>query len=156
MQANLEQKRALEAWRLRDRVEIENPIPGSPEAALLEFLGAWRGRHFGLMATRLHPNDRRTTNARAGEVREFFRLLELQEFTLEATSDKAAAISVIQVRGRGLQNGEEFDRLGTFRLAHLDEFGMPVIHGLSGGTWFIMTWNPWQEMKSYTPVSPLI
>ena len=148
VQANQEMKRALDDWRPRERVDNDNPISGSPEAALIEFLNAWKSRNFGLMAKRLSPNDRQTLSARAGRVREFFKSLELLEFTLEAPCDQAAAVSEITVRGRGLQYGEGFDCLGKFRIVHLDQSGQPVIHGQPGGTWFVMTWNPWQEAKS--------
>lgn len=72
--------------------------------------------------------------------------LALHDFRLEADNDKAAAVSEIKVHGRGTQYGRSFDGLGSVRLVQIDEGGQPVVHGHSGGTWFVMSWNPWQAL----------
>lgn len=98
------------------------------------------------MAKRLGAFDNRPLNTRAGQVRSYYEHLALQDFTIEAVNDKAAAVSEIDVRGRGTQYGSNFDGLGTVRLVQMDESWKPVVHGHSGGIWFVMNWNPWQAL----------
>lgn len=136
----------IEAWKPREVVRLANPVEGSPEAALIAFLNAWKARNYGAMAERLGAFDNRPLNTRAGQARSYYEHLALQDFTIEAVNDKAAAVSEIDVRGRGTQYGRSFDGLGTVRLVHMDESWQPVVHGHPGGIWFVMNWNPWQAL----------
>jgi hypothetical protein len=140
------EKARIEAWKTRENIDLANPVEGSPEAALIAFLSAWKARNYGTMARQLGAFDIRPLNTRAGQVRGYYEHLALQEFTIEAVNDKAAAVSEIEVHGRGTQYRHRFDGLGTARLVQMDESGQPVVHGQSGGTWFVMNWNPWQAL----------
>lgn len=140
------EKARIEAWKPRDVVDLANPRQGSPEAALINFLNAWKARNYGVMARWLGAFDNRPLNTRAGQVRGYYEHLALQDFMIEAVNDKAAAVSEIEVRGRGTQYGRSFDGLGAVRLVQMDESGQPVVHGHSGGIWFVMNWNPWQVL----------
>ena len=138
------EKARIEAWKPRELVDVANPMEGSPEAAVASFLNAWKARNYGVMAVRLGAFDTRPLNTRAGQVRGYYEHLILQDFVIEAVNDKAAAVTEIDVRGRGTQYGRTFDSLGTVRLVQMDESWQPVVHGNSGGIWFVMNWNPWQ------------
>ncbi|MBN9661398.1 MAG: hypothetical protein J0H49_24600 [Acidobacteria bacterium] len=146
MQQVAKEKARIEAWKPRDAVDLANPVEGSPEAALISFLSAWKVRNYGVMARWLGAFDNRPLNTRAGQVRGYYEHLALREFMIEAVNDKAAAIAEIQVRGCGIQYGRSFDGIGTVCLVQMDEIGHPVVHGYSGGVWFVMNWNPWQGL----------
>ena len=148
LKQNNETKQRLEAWKPRQPEDISDPAnsaPHTPEAALIEFLNAWKNKKYGVMAKRTHPfPGDRTLNALAGEVRGYYKDVCLDEFVIEAIEDKAPAITEIRVRGRGVQYGQPFDACGTFRVANFDQKQNPVIIGAPGSSWYIMSWNPWQ------------
>jgi len=139
-------KARFETWKPRQDADLDNPREGSPEAALIDFLNAWKARNYGVMARWLGAFDKRLLNTRAGQVRSYYEQLALQDFMIEAVNDKAAAVSEIEVRGRGTQYGRSFDGLGTVCLFQMDDSGQPVVHGHPGGIWFVMNWNPWQVL----------
>ena len=145
VQRNREERTLLEAWVPRNNIDLANPTEGSPEAALTEFLDAWKSRNYGTMAKRLGVRDDRSVKTRAGEVRSQYEDLVLEEFTIQTVRDTAASVSKAEVCGVGTQYGQAFDGVGTFCLAHLDENFKPVIQGEAGGTWFVTTWAPWQQ-----------
>jgi hypothetical protein len=144
---NRERRKRLDSWKPCSRKPGSDPFenrPDSPEIALDEFLNAWRAENYGLMAKRTHPFGPLSINARAGEVRRYYQDLSLDDFSILEIEDTAPAVTEITVRGRGAQYGISFDGVGKFRLVKMDEIGDPIISGESGGTWFVMTWNPWQ------------
>ena len=140
------EKARVDAWKPREGVDLASPMEGSPEAALINFLNAWKARNYGAMARWLGAFDKRPLNTRAGQVRSYYEHLAIKEFMIENISDKSAVVSEIEVRGRGTQYGRSFDGRGTVRLVRMDEGGQPVSHGHSGGIWFVMNWNPWQVL----------
>jgi hypothetical protein len=140
------EKARIEAWKPREAVSLATPVAGSPEAALIDFLNAWKALNYGAMAKWLGAFDNKPLNTRAGLVRNYYEHLALQGFTVEAVNDTAAAVSEIDIRGRGTQYGRSFDGIGTVRLVHMDESWQPVVHGHPGGVWFVMYWNPWQGL----------
>ena len=89
----------------------------------------------------------RTVNALGGELRDYYKDLRLDEFIIKTIVDTAPAITEITVRGRGVQYGKPFDACGAFRLVNFDQQKNPATHGDPGGTWFIMMWNPWQQVS---------
>lgn len=133
----------IDAWRPREGVCLTDPEKGSPEASLRDFLDAWVNLKYGVMARWLAAYDKKPLNQFAGEVRRYYEHLVLDEFTILAACDQAAAVTEVQVRGRGTRYGSRFDRVATFRLVKMDENRNPVIHGDPGGTWFVMNWDPW-------------
>lgn len=135
----------IEAWKPRESVDTANPMEGSPEAALMIFLNAWKARNYGVMAERLGAFDARPLNTRAGQVRAYYEHLILRHFEIDAVNDRAPAVSEIEVRGRGTQYGRSFDSIGTVRLVQMDEDRVPVVYGHTGGVWFVMNWNSWQD-----------
>ncbi|HEY3444670.1 MAG TPA: hypothetical protein VGK29_28220 [Paludibaculum sp.] len=153
-----EAKARLEAWkprRLEDMPELANG-PDTPEAALTEFLDAWKNKRYDVMAKRTHLfRSDLTLNARAGEVRTFYRDLQLYGFEIGSTADQAPAVTEITVRGRGNQYGQPFDASGTFRLVNFDHHEMPVTQSDGSGYWYVTSWNPWQQAFSGdTPLAP--
>jgi hypothetical protein len=147
VQRNAETKARLEAWKPRRPEDMPGPgsAPDSPEAALVEFLNAWKSQNYGVMAKRTDPFGSGTVNARAGELRDYYKDLHLHDFTIQAIVDTAPAATEITVRGCGIQYEKPFDTSGTFRLVSMDQHGNPVIHGDPCGTWFVMIQNPWQQ-----------
>lgn len=152
LQQNDKAKARLEAWKPREPKDLFDPAnigPHSPEAALIDFLNAWKNKKYGVMARRTYPfQDHRTMNALAGEVRGYYKDVRLDSFEIEAVVDTAPAVAEITVRGSGLQYGRPFDASGTFRLVNFDQKQNPVTTGAPDGTWYIMSWNPWQEASS--------
>ena len=125
-----------------------NSARHSPEAALIEFLNAWKNKKYGVLAKRTHAYaGARPLNALAGEVRAY-KDIRLDEFEIEANADTAPAVTEITIRRRGVQYGKPFDASGTFRLVNFDQQQMPVTQGDPGGTWYIMSWNPWQHTSN--------
>ena len=90
---NQEERTLLEAWIPRANIDLAKPTEGSPEAALSEFLEAWKSRNYGAMAKRLGVRDDRPMNMRAGEVRSQYEDLVLNEFTIQTVRDTAASVS---------------------------------------------------------------
>ena len=121
---------------------------GSPEAALDEFLRAWQRRRYGVMAKHTHAFSTLSINARAGELRGYYQSLVLSDFTLREIVDTTPAAAEIVVLGHGTQYGIPFSRAGRFKLVNIGDDGVPIVHGRPGGTWFVNTWNPWQEHAS--------
>lgn len=107
---NEETKVRLEAWKPREPQSVFEPAnigPHSPEAALMDFLNGWKDKKYGVMAKQTHPfHGDRTMNALAGEVRGYYKDIQLDVFEIEAVVDTAPAVAEVTVRGRGLQYGE--------------------------------------------------
>ena len=100
------------------------------------------------MAKRTHAFGALSINARAGELRDYYRSIVLSNFKLEEVIDTAPCFAEIVALGSGTLNGIPFSGLGRFKLANLGNDGRPIVHGQPGGTWFVNTWNPWQEHPS--------
>ena len=148
VQRNQQERTRLDAWAPRSDIDLVNPAEGSPEAALGEFLNAWKSKNYGAMARRLGAHDNRPLKMRAGEVRSYYEDSVLKEFTIQTVLDTAASASQVEAHGAGDQYGRAFNGVGTFRMVQLDEAFEPVIHGEPGGSWFVMIWNPWQHKPS--------
>lgn len=110
LKQNEEAKARREAWKPReseDRFDPARIAPHSPEAALIEFLNAWKDKKYGVMAKRTHPfHGGRTRNALAGEVRDYYKEIRLDVFEIETLLDTAPAVAEITVRGSGVQHGK--------------------------------------------------
>ncbi len=149
LKGNADANASLEAWRPRNAEEFcaADHAVGSPEAALDEFLRAWQQKSYGVMAKRTHAFSDLSINARAGELRGYYQSVVLSDFTLEEVADTTPCMAEIVVLGSGTQRGNPFSGRGRFKLAYLGDDGMPIVHGLPGGTWFVNSWNPWHEHR---------
>jgi hypothetical protein len=135
----------LRKWNARraELIDLQSPAPGTPEHALVRFLDAWRTKKFEIMAQLLGNLSDQAVNARAGGVRRYYEGISLEGFALVAVEDVAPAVSRVEVRGYGVDNGQCFDRVGTARLVYMDESGRKPGYFDDDGAWFVMTWNPW-------------
>ena len=100
-----ELRERIEAWTPRPlfegrinvfaKSEIASFGSGEPEAALVEFLQAWKKNNFGRMGALTVYFDKRAINRRAGEIREMMQDLTLIDAAIIRIKDRAPAVTEI-------------------------------------------------------------
>lgn len=147
-------KNQLATWQPRT-LQIGSDIPangaiedyelGSPEHKLVEYLSFWKTKNFGRMAQCLSHLVRDSGNKTVLRVREMFDGRDFEAFEIVHIEDEAAAITTIQVRIQEQEYGKSQNRVVIARMIHEDANGAPVIHGITGGEWFII----WYGLNHY-------
>jgi hypothetical protein len=143
-------KRSLAEWRPRViRVGVDLPAQpaaevleeGSPERALVKFLGLWQLKNFGWMASRVGIRFGPMGAIRPAEVRAVYTDRTLQSFKLVSIKDQAAAVTEIEATVVYEELGAVVEKNRCFRMVLIDQEGSSVIRGKPGGRWMIANWE---------------
>jgi hypothetical protein len=76
----------------------------------------------------------------AGEVRQTYGSTRLDRFAIEQVTDKAPAITIVNVRLWYDQTGDSGETVLDFRVLSQDAEGHPAVRGKPGATWRLATW----------------
>ena len=105
--------------------EMASLDSGEPEAALVEFLQAWKKNNFGRMGALTVYFDNRAINRRAGEIRETMQDLTLIDAAIVRIKDRAPAITGITADLTiCVDDGKRNDQF-VFTMNCVDESGIP-------------------------------
>lgn len=138
--ANQHMKAELESWRARD-IDAEylsalngglTPEQDSPEAIAVRFVELWAQRNFGGMSKLYWATDNPGSGGHAGEVRALLGDRVFQAYRIDAVSDEAPAISVVEVT---LDPDGEAPAACTIRLIYETPDGDVSVRGLPGASW---------------------
>lgn len=142
-----EQKRKLDLWRPREVVVGKDcPVTGlpeafaehSPERTLARLMMYWSENNFGNMGMLFKQFVNASKNKFAGRVREMFQGKELKGFEILSTTDKASAVTEIDVRVIYDRGGDTRERCVTVRMLYEEPNGSPASRDDSDGKWKII------------------
>jgi len=131
------QRRAIEAWRARPESgplpEGVAPRPGTPEAAMANWLSGWRDRDFEAMESWTQALVRKLGNETVtARLAEMFGHRELARFAIRQVRDAAAAMTEVTSE---LHFSEGPPVLMTANLVFEDAAGNPLVRGAAQGRW---------------------
>lgn len=141
--ANERARAALEAWcpRVIDADYLSDLnrgiLPGkdTPEATAVQFLDVWVGRNFGRMSKLYWTAANPGSGKHAGELRESLGGWAFQTYKIEAITDEAPAISVVEAI---LNPDTEAPFACMIRLVYETPQGDVSTRGLPGATWRVV------------------
>lgn len=133
-------KAALDAWSPRavDLGYIDElnrggaPDAESPEATAMEFLKLWAQRNFGGMSKLYWALANPGSGAHAGEVRGLLGDHAFSAYQIEAITDEAAGITMVDAT---LDQDGKGPTSCTIRLIYETPDGQVAVRGLTGGSW---------------------
>ena len=108
-----------------------------PEAALVEFLQAWKRGNYGRMSQMTLKFDQQTVNRRAGEIRDLMDGLTLTNATITRIQDKAPGRAEITVEMTVRIDGRERSDSFVFSTICTDDEGRGTVRGDDGSHWRI-------------------
>jgi len=131
------QRKAIEAWRPRTGLGAlakgAGPIHGTPEAALVTWLDAWRTREFLRMASFTQASMRRRDPNMAARLEETFGYRQVAGSLVTGIEDVAAAMTKVTVEIHFA--GEDPPVSMTANVLYEAEDGYPLVRGTTGGIW---------------------
>lgn len=138
----------IEAWTPRPvfegRINVfaESEIAffdsGEPEAALVEFLQAWKKNNFGRMGALTVYFDNRKVSRRAGEIREILQGLKLIDAAIVRIIDSTPAVTKITVDLTFCVDGEKRNDQFVFTMNYVDGSGEPTLRGEEVARWSVI------------------
>ncbi len=118
--------------------EIASFNSGEPEAALVEFLRAWKKNNFGCMGALTVYFDNRAISRRAGEIRETMQDLTLIDAAIIRIIDNTSAITNIAVDLIFCVDGEKRNDQFVFAMNCVDESGELTPRGDEVTRWLVI------------------
>ena len=108
-----------------------------PEAAMVEFLQAWKADNYGRMSQMTLTVDKTSVNQRAGEIRSLMDGLKLTNATITRVEDKALARAEIMVDLTARVDSQERSDSFVFTTICVGEKDESAVRGDEGAHWRI-------------------
>jgi len=113
---------------------------GTPEKVLVEILDFTNKKNYGEMAKRITTCTSVVENQKAGELRDKFNDIKIQDFCITEIRDEAAAISeVVAVLNYKSGDKNESKEI-TARMIFQDSNHSPLARNSPGGSWRMIEW----------------
>ena len=144
---SMELERQIKEWKPRSVIDKRIHVVGDtvsplnehePEAALAEFLQAWKTGNYGRMAQMTLYFDEETTNRHAGEIRKFMEGTTLMDAEVCRIEDEAPAVAMVTVDLKLRSEGQEYIDNFVFRMICQDGTGGAAVRGHEGAIWLIV------------------
>ena len=144
---SMELERQIKEWKPRPVIDKRIHVVGDtvsslnehePEAALAEFLQAWKTGNYGRMAQMTLYFDEETTNRHAGEIRKFMEGTTLMDAEICRIEDEAPAVAMVTVDLKLCSEGQEYIDNFVFRMICQDGKGGAAVRGHEGAIWLIV------------------
>lgn len=149
LQNNDTQKKLIFEWKARELTSgrdfpfsgtINDYENGSPEQAIITFIDLWRNKNYGKMANMVTNLKQFSHNKKAGELRNKYRNVEIQKYSITEIRDEAPAISEIKIALDYKNNNQTYSKEVTARMIFQNDKNSPLVRGSSEGSWKILEW----------------
>lgn len=138
-------KKALDTWEARTLTPDDGGFEDEEVfSRATDFLSGWKSKNYGKMAGLLAKLTREGSLGKdAGQMRDLFSLLELEDFRLVRLDFQAPVICEVDAELR--VEGET--KIGRLRWIREQEDGSPAVPGTQDGDWLVMTWGPLEMLS---------
>lgn len=149
LQNNEIKKKIIAQWKARklkvgkdfsQTGTINDYEKGTPEKAFVEFLDLINKKNYGEIAKRVTNLQSFSQGKKAGELRNKFKNIHIQKFTINEIRDEAPAISEVVVVLDYKNDNQKYSKEITARMIFQDDNNSPLVRGFKNGSWKILEW----------------